>query len=62
MKIYDFLSFALVISSDESQSNAHFDLQNLEESKIGCRAENIRIFSTDENFTHLFTLLFIPSW
>jgi len=31
MKTSDFLSFALIISSDESQSKAHFDLQSLGE-------------------------------
>jgi len=57
MKTSDFLSFALIISSDESQSKAHFDLQSLGENKTDYSAKN-RIFSTDENFTHLFTLLF----
>jgi len=45
------------IRSDELQSKAQFILLSLEENKTGFRAENI-YFSTDENFTHLFTLLF----
>jgi len=36
-----FLSFALIISSDEWQSKAQFNLQSLEENKTGYRAENI---------------------
>jgi len=55
LKTSDFLSFALIISSDESQGKAYFNLQSLGENKTGYRAENI--FSTDGNFTHLFTLL-----
>jgi len=34
LKIYDFLSFALIISSDGSQSKAQFDLQSLEENRL----------------------------
>ena len=44
MKTFDFLSFALIISSDESQSKAHFDLQSLGEIKTGYRAKNIQFF------------------
>ena len=44
MKKSDFLSFALVISSDESQSKVHFDLQILGENKTGCSAKNIQFF------------------
>jgi len=54
----DFLSFALIISSDESQIKAHFDRQSLGENKTGDRAKNMYVFSTDENFTQLSTLLF----
>jgi len=42
LKISDFLSFALIISSDESQSKAQFNLQNLE-NKSGYRAEQFFI-------------------
>jgi len=48
------------MSSDESQRKAHFDLQSLGENMTGYRAYKHIIFSTDENVTHLFTLLFIP--
>jgi len=58
LKTFDFLSLARIISSDELQSKAQFNLQSLRENKTGYRAENVRIFSQDENFTHLFTLLF----
>jgi len=40
LKAYDFLSFVLIISSDESQSKAQFNLQNLGGNKTGYRAEN----------------------
>jgi len=39
-------------------------MQSLGENKTGCRAENIRFFSTDDTFKkspHLFTLIFTPS-
>jgi len=39
MKTYYFLSFALIMSSNESQSKAHFDLQSLEENKTGYRTK-----------------------
>jgi len=65
LKTFDFLSFALIISSDESQSKAQFNPLSLGENKTDVyRAENID-FSTDENFKkspHLLTLIFIPSW
>jgi len=64
LKTSDFLSFTLIRSSDESQSKAQFNQQNLGENKTGYHAENIKFVSTDENFKkspHLFTLLFIPS-
>jgi len=57
LKTSYFSSFGLIISSDESQGKAHFNWQRLRENKTGYRAENI-LFSTDENFTHFFTLLF----
>jgi len=57
LKNFDFLSFALIISSDESQSKAQINLQSVGENKTAYRAENI-ICATDENFKHLFTLLF----
>jgi len=62
LKTSDFLSFALVISSDELQGKAQFNTLSVGENKTGYRAENID-FSTDENqeSTHLFTLIFIPS-
>ena len=41
MKTCHFLSFALIISSDESQSKAHFNLQSLGENKTGYRAKSI---------------------
>jgi len=40
MKTSDFLSFALIMSSDKSQSKAHFDLQSLGENKTDYRAKN----------------------
>jgi len=39
MKTSDFFSFALIISSDESQSTAHFHLQSL--------GEKIRLLTTE---------------
>ena len=57
----DFLSFALIISSDESQSKAQVNLQNKGENKTGYHAENIKFVSTNKNFKkspHKFTLLF----
>jgi len=60
-----FLSFALRISIDESQSTAQFNTLSLGENKTDVyRAENIDFFSKNENFKkspHLFTLIFIPS-
>jgi len=50
----------LILSSDESQSKAQFNLQSLEENKTGYLAEN-RVFSTEENFKkspHLFCIAF----
>jgi len=44
MKTSDFLSFTQIISSDESQSKAHFDLQSLRENRTGYRAKNIEFF------------------
>jgi len=60
LKTSDFLYFALIIRSDESQGKTQFNLQSLgeNENKFGYRFEN-RFFSTDENFkksSHLFTL------
>jgi len=55
LKTSDFLSFALIISSDESQSETQFNVGT------GYRAENTVFFSTDENFkksSYLFTLFF----
>jgi len=46
------LSFAL-ISSDESQSKAKFNLQSLGEKKTSYRAEN-RFFPKGENFKSTF--------
>jgi len=40
----DFLSFALIISSDESQGKAQFNMQRLGENKTGHRAENVDFF------------------
>ena len=60
-KTSEFVSFALTISSDEPQSKAHFNLQNVGENKTGYRAENKKFVLTDENFKkspHLLTLLF----
>jgi len=39
MKSCDFVSFTLIISSDESQSKAYFDLQSLGENKTGYHAK-----------------------
>ena len=61
LKLFEFLSFALIISSDEWQSKAQFNLQSLGGNKIGYRAENIKFVSTDENLKNV-TLHFIPSW
>jgi len=61
--IAEYLSFALIISSDKSQSKAQFNTQSLTENEIGDCGENID-FSTDENFKispHLLALIFIPS-
>jgi len=41
LKTFDFLSFALIISSDESQSKAQFNLQSLGENRTGYSAESI---------------------
>jgi len=49
----------LIISSDEWQSKAQFNLQSLGENKTGYPAENIKFVSTDENLKkspHFFTL------
>jgi len=57
----DFLLFALIISSDRSQSKAQFNLQSLGEHKTGYRAVNIKFAFTNENLMkspHLFTLHF----
>jgi len=43
MKTPDFLSFALIISSNESKSKTQFNLQNLGENESGYLSEN-RIF------------------
>jgi len=40
-KTSDILSFTVIISSDEWQSKAQFNLRSLGENKIGYRAENI---------------------
>ena len=45
----DFLFFALIINSDESQSKAQINLQSFSENKTGYRAEIIS-FSAEENF------------
>jgi len=42
LKTSDFLSFAPIISSDESQSKAQFNLQSLGENETG--AENVHFF------------------
>jgi len=42
-------SFALIISSNEWQSKAKYNLQSLGENKSGYRAENIKFVSTDAN-------------
>jgi len=45
LKTSDFLSFALIIGSDESQSKAQFNLQSLGENKTGgYRAKSIDCF------------------
>ena len=52
--------FALIISSDKSQSKAQINLESFGEYKIDYRAENIKFVSTNENFKkspHLSTLL-----
>jgi len=59
---FNFLYFALMISSGESQSNTQFNLQSLGVNKTVYRAENIEFLSTDENFKkspHLFALTFL---
>jgi len=60
-----FLSLALIISSDESQSKAQFNLQNLGENTTGYRAENMKFVSADETsrIVHIYLYcFFIPSW
>jgi len=60
-----FLIFALVISSDESQSKAGFNLQSLEENNTGYRAENIEFFPQMKTSRKVHICLhwfFIPSW
>jgi len=44
LKTSDFLSFALIISSDESQSKAQFNTLRLGENNSGYRAENVDFF------------------
>jgi len=64
LKTSNFLSFALTISSDESQSKAQFNMQNLGENKTGYRAENIHFFhrwKLQEKSTFVY-IDFIPSW
>jgi len=61
----DLLSFALIISSDESQSEAKFILLGVGENKTRYRAENMKFVSKDANLMkcpHLFTLHFMPTW
>jgi len=61
LKTSAFLSFALKMNSDESQSQAQFNTQSFGENKVGHCAENTKFVSRDENFKknpHLFTLPF----
>jgi len=44
MKTSDFLSFALIISSDELHDKTQFKLQSVGKNKTGYRAENIALF------------------
>ena len=56
-----FCNHNLIMSSDESQSKAQFNLQSLGENKTGYCAENIEFVSTGKNLKkipHLFTLHF----
>jgi len=60
LKNSEFLTFALIISSTESQSEAQVNQQSIGESKTGYSAGNKKNY-TDENFNkslHLFTLPF----
>jgi len=64
LKISDFLSFALIISSDESQSKVQFNTLSLGENTTDVyRAGNIFLpqMKTKKS-PHLFTMIFIPSW
>jgi len=49
LKTFDFLSFALITSSDEWQSKTLFNLQNLKANRAGDRAGNTKFVSTDKN-------------
>ena len=53
VKTSDFLPFALIISSDESQSRAQFNLPSLGENKTGYRAENTICFVTYSLFPQI---------
>ena len=61
----EFLSFAHVINSNESQSKAQFNLQSLGENKTGYRADNIKFVSTDlklqEKSAFVYTAFLYPS-
>jgi len=61
MKTSDFLSFALIISSDESQSKVHFDLQSLGENETGYRGKNIEYFPEMKTSYICLHCFFIPS-
>jgi len=58
MKTSGFLSLA---SSDESQSEAHFDLQRLGENKTGYHAKNIEFFPQVKTSHICLHCFFIPS-
>jgi len=49
LKTFDFLSFALITSSDEWQSKTRFNLQSLKANRAGDRAGNTKFVSTDKN-------------
>ena len=61
MKTSDFLSFAHIISKDESQTEAQFFLQSLGENKTGYRAEKKFFFHRwihQEKSTFAYTAFF----
>jgi len=50
LKTSVFLSFVLIISSDEWQSKTQFNLQSSGENKSSCHAENKNLFSPMKTF------------